>query len=145
MTFIGDKELFPEGFDTMVGERGLKLSGGQKQRVAIARALIRGPKVLLLDEATSALDAESEHQVQQALDDLIKNGGQTIVVIAHRLSTIRDANNIVVLKQGEIAEQGTHDELVAKDGVYKKLVDRQLVQKALDDGNDAALTAQKED
>jgi len=83
--------------------------------------------------------------VQKALDDLIKNGGQTIVVIAHRLSTIRDANNIVVLKQGEIAEQGTHDELVAKDGVYKKLVDRQLVQKALDDGNDAALTAQKED
>lgn len=83
--------------------------------------------------------------MQQALDDLIKNGGQTIVVIAHRLSTIRDANNIVVLKQGEIAEQGTHDELVAKDGVYKKLVDRQLVQKALDDGNTEALTAQKED
>lgn len=122
----------------MVGERGLKLSGGQKQRVAIARALIRGPKVLLLDEATSALDAESEHQVQQALDELIKAGGQTIVVIAHRLSTIRDATNIVVLKQGEIAEQGSHDELIAKNGAYKKLVDRQLVEKALQDADGAA-------
>lgn len=111
-----------------MGERGLKLSGGQKQRVAIARALIRGPKVLLLDEATSALDAESEHQVQQALDELIEAGGQTIVVIAHRLSTIRNANKIVVLKLGEIAEEGTHDELVAMNGAYKKLVDRQLVQ-----------------
>lgn len=141
-TFIGDKLLFPEGYNTLVGERGLKLSGGQKQRVAIARALIRGPKVLLLDEATSALDAESEHQVQQALDELIKAGGQTIVVIAHRLSTIRDANNIVVLKQGEIAEQGSHDELIAMNGAYKKLVDRQLVEKALQDADKAAKDGQ---
>ena len=128
LTFIEDDKLFPDGFDTVVGERGLKLSGGQKQRIAIARALIRKPRVLLLDEATSALDAESEHQVQQALDKLIAEGSQSVVVIAHRLSTIRNADKIIVLRHGIIAEQGTHDELVAADGPYKKLVERQLVQ-----------------
>ena len=124
--FVSDKEIFPEGYDTLVGERGVKLSGGQKQRIAIARALIRKPKVLLLDEATSALDAESEHQVQQALDQILQNQAisQTVVVIAHRLSTIKDADAIIVLNQGVIAEYGTHDELIEKSGVYAKLVRR---------------------
>lgn len=127
-SFVSDKEIFPEGYDTLVGERGVKLSGGQKQRIAIARALVRKPKVLLLDEATSALDAESEHQVQQALDQILQNEqiSQTVVVIAHRLSTIKDADAIIVLNKGVIAEYGTHDELIAKEGVYAKLVRRQL-------------------
>ena len=109
LDFIEDKQMFPDGFETVVGERGVKLSGGQKQRVAIARALIKKPKLILLDEATSALDAESEFLVQQALSDLMKTCGQTIVVIAHRLSTIRQADTIVVMKEGEVNEQGTHD------------------------------------
>lgn len=96
--------MFPNGFDQKVGERGSRLSGGQKQRIAIARGLVRNPRILLLDEATSALDAESEHQVQQALDELIANGSQTVVVIAHRLSTIVNADKIIVLKKGEIVE-----------------------------------------
>lgn len=125
--FIHDTDMFPKGYDTVVGERGVKLSGGQKQRVAIARALIRKPKVLLLDEATSALDAESEHLVQTALDKLIKSGNQTVVIVAHRLSTIRDADEILVMQKGVIKERGTHAELVAMNGVYKKLVSRQLV------------------
>lgn len=126
--FIHDKETFPKCYDTVVGERGVKLSGGQKQRVAIARALIRRPKLLLLDEATSALDAESEHQVQIALDKLIKSGNQTVVVVAHRLSTIRDADEIIVMQKGEIKERGRHIDLIALNGVYKKLVSRQLVE-----------------
>ena len=131
LDFIQDPKLFPEGFESMVGERGVRLSGGQKQRVAIARALVRRPKVILLDEATSALDAESEHQVQKALDQLMQTGQQTCIVIAHRLSTIRNADKIVVLKKGEIMEQGTHDELIALDGSYKKLVARQLLTEEL--------------
>jgi len=122
--FIHDMTMFPDGYDTLVGEKGVKLSGGQKQRVAIARALIRKPKVLLLDEATSALDAESEHLVQQALDGLIKSGEQTIIVIAHRFSTIRDADKIVVMKAGKIEEVGNHGELMEKAGAYKKLISR---------------------
>jgi len=129
--FIHDDELFPDVYETKVGERGVKLSGGQKQRVAIARALIRKPKILLLDEATSALDAESEHQVQQALDKLIKNGRQTVVVVAHRLSTIRDADEIIVMEQGEVVERGTHDDLLKiEKGFYHNLVSRQLVTEA---------------
>ena len=129
--------MFPLGYETLVGERGVKLSGGQKQRIAIARALIRKPKLLLLDEATSALDAESEHQVQQALDKLINSGKQTVVVVAHRLSTIRDANEIIVMQHGEVKERGTHSELLKLNGVYKNLVSRQLVAEEIEQENKA--------
>lgn len=111
---------FPEKFKTVVGDRGIQLSGGQRQRIAIARAILRDPAILILDEATSALDSESEVAVQDALNKLMK--GRTSVVIAHRLSTIKNANSIVVMNNGEIAEQGTHEELVnIENGVYQKL------------------------
>eukprot|EP00049_Salpingoeca_infusionum_P001664 m.49910 g.49910 ORF g.49910 m.49910 type:complete len:823 (+) comp11127_c1_seq1:609-3077(+) len=113
-----------EGYDAMVGERGVRLSGGQKQRIAIARALLMDPQILLLDEATSALDAESEHAVQEAIDRAMV--GRTVLVIAHRLSTVRDANQVLVISKGEIAEQGTHDSLVQSKGIYYRLVQRQL-------------------
>jgi len=116
---------FPEGLDTKVGERGVKLSGGQKQRVAIARAILRNPAILLLDEATSALDAESEQVVQDALNQLMK--GRTSLIIAHRLATIRDADMIYVVDQGQIIEQGTHDQLTQmNDGVYNSLAKLQF-------------------
>ena len=125
---------FPEGYDTVVGERGVKLSGGQRQRVSIARAILRDPKVLILDEATSALDAESEHLVQAALEALQK--GRTTLVIAHRLSTIRDADRIVVLQRGAMVESGRHADLLAAGGVYARLVARQAA--AASDDLDAA-------
>jgi len=115
---------FPEGYDTEIGERGITLSGGQKQRLTIARAIIKNPKILVLDEATSALDAESEYLVQLALENLMKN--RTTLVIAHRLSTVKQADSIVVLHQGTIAEQGTHNELMEKQGIYANLVSRQM-------------------
>ena len=116
-------ERFPDGWATMVGERGVQLSGGQKQRVAIARALLRDPAILILDEATSALDADSEHVVQQALERLMV--GRTTLVIAHRLSTIRTADRIVVLDNGQVRESGTWDQLIAADGTFTRLVARQ--------------------
>mmetsp|Transcript_26242 Transcript_26242/g.75736 ORF Transcript_26242/g.75736 Transcript_26242/m.75736 type:complete len:632 (+) Transcript_26242:1-1896(+) len=119
---------FPEGYETLVGERGIKLSGGQKQRVAIARAMMASPTILLLDEATSALDAESEAVVQRALNALMdQRSRRTQIVIAHRLSTVRKADRIIVLKDGCVAESGRHDELLSSaDGVYRDLVQRQL-------------------
>lgn len=118
---------FPEGLDTLVGERGIKLSGGQRQRVAIARAILKDPAILILDEATSSLDAESEFLVQEALDELMK--GRTTIIIAHRLATIRKVDRIYVLKDGEIVEEGTHDALAIQDGgFYANLVRLQLTE-----------------
>ena len=110
-------------FDTNIGDRGGNLSGGQRQRISIARAILKNPPILILDEATSALDTESEHLVQQALDNLMRN--RTTLVIAHRLSTIKNADLICVVQDGRIVEQGTHDELIAQGGAYKHLVDMQ--------------------
>ena len=112
---------FPEGYETIVGERGVMLSGGQKQRIAIARAILKNPQILLLDEATSALDTASEYQVKLALDRVMK--GRCVIMIAHRLSTIRTADQIVVLKNGSIVEKGTYNELMAiEGGSFKSLI-----------------------
>ncbi len=115
----------PEGYDTLVGPRGVKLSGGQRQRIAIARAILADPRILLLDEATSALDTESERLVNEALERLMK--GRTSLVIAHRLSTVRDADKILVLNHGRLIESGTHEELIAKRGTYHLLAETQLL------------------
>lgn len=132
--------ILPKGFDTPVGERGLKLSGGEKQRVAIARTILKAPPILILDEATSALDTQTEREIQSALDAVSAN--RTTLVIAHRLSTVVDADEIIVLRAGEIAERGTHSQLLEKEGLYAQMWNRQreateaeeqLLQKAADD------------
>ncbi|MEC9296339.1 MAG: ATP-binding cassette domain-containing protein, partial [SAR324 cluster bacterium] len=120
-TFISEQ---PDGYETVIGEKGGRLSGGQRQRLSIARALVKDAPILILDEATSALDSESEIEVQQAIERLMEN--RTTIVIAHRLSTIRSANRICVMENGQIVEQGTHDELLSKEGRYQQLYEMQF-------------------
>jgi len=125
----GFVEELPDAYDTMVGERGIFLSGGQRQRIAIARAVLVNAPVLILDEATSALDAESERLVQKALANLMQN--KTSIVIAHRLSTVRRADKIVVIERGRIIETGTHGELLARGGTYKRLYELQFAEEEI--------------
>jgi ATP-binding cassette subfamily B protein len=116
----------PQGYDTIIGERGITLSGGQRQRVAIARALLINPTILILDDSTSSVDTETEHQIQQALDTLMK--GRTTFVIAQRLSTVKNADLVLVMDEGRIAERGKHDDLLKLDGLYREIYDLQLAQ-----------------
>jgi ATP-binding cassette, subfamily B, bacterial len=119
-------DSLPDGYDTVVGERGYRFSGGEKQRMAIARTVLRNPPVLIFDEATSSLDTQTEYAVQAALERLSE--GRTTITIAHRLSTVRDADQIVVLDQGAIVEHGTHEELLERGGMYAALVARDITE-----------------
>jgi ATP-binding cassette subfamily B protein/subfamily B ATP-binding cassette protein MsbA len=121
-------EALPDGYDTTIGERGVKLSGGQRQRLAIARAVLADPKILILDEATSNLDTHSERHIQKALGALMR--GRTSLVIAHRLSTIQNADRILVMEGGRVVESGGHAELMARDGRYRDMVDLQRLSMA---------------
>jgi ABC-type multidrug transport system fused ATPase/permease subunit len=127
LDFVYDKSRFPNGFNTLVGERGSAISGGQKQRIAIARALMRDIKVLILDEATSSLDSKNEKEIQDSIDKISKIKNITTIIIAHRLSTVKNADVIMLMKKGNIVEKGTHDELLEKNGEYVELVKNQLI------------------
>jgi ABC-type transport system involved in Fe-S cluster assembly fused permease/ATPase subunit len=134
-------KTLPQGYETMVGERGLKLSGGEKQRVAIARTILKAPPILMLDEATSALDSHTEKEIQDALDKVSKN--RTTLVIAHRLSTIVTADSIIVLDKGQLVEQGTHAELMEQGGLYASLWNRQRQAERAREALAAALEQEK--
>jgi ATP-binding cassette subfamily B protein len=132
---LDEIESFPDGLDTLVGERGVTLSGGQKQRVAIARALLHAPAIVVLDDALSSVDTATEERIQQALKGALEN--RTSIIVSHRISSIKHADETIVLDDGRILERGTHEELVAEGGLYANIYERQLLEAAMDDSDSA--------